>query len=311
MEFKDLELARERCANKTKKFIYVGLAIFAAVVLISIIGVIAIRQNYFELIMALIVNLAFMFIIYFVIIIFATKKEREQYRKSYKAYFIDRNLRQIFTDIYYNHEQGMPREVLWSTTMMRTGDLYSSNDYTSGKYKDVSFAQADIDIQEEHTDSDGGTTYVRIFKGRWMVFEFPKPFTFRLEVVQKHFRAHIKLRKNKETNRKIVEISTESPTFNKKFKVYAEDGFEAYYILDPAYIDHIEKLSDIYKGEMLLCFIDNKLHVAINNNKDAFEPPSSLKPLDEQAENQKVYKDIKAVTDFVDFLKLDRKLFKN
>ena len=59
----------------------------------------------------------------------------------------------------------------------------------------------------------------------------------------------------------------------------------------------------------MLCFIDNKLHVALYDNKDMFEPPNPLKTLDEQAEFSKIYQDIRAVTDYVDFLKLDRKLF--
>ena len=144
-----------------------------------------------------------------------------------------------------------------------------------------------------------------------MIFEFKKPFTFRLEIVQKWFNAHRKLPKNPKTNREIIKISTESTTFNKKFKVYAEDGFEAYYILDPAMIDRIEKLSESHKGKLLLGFIDNKLYVAISDGRDAFEPPNPFKPLDESAENQKIISDIKTITDFVDFLKLDRKLFKN
>ena len=61
----------------------------------------------------------------------------------------------------------------------------------------------------------------------------------------------------------------------------------------------------------MLCFIDNKLHVAINDNKDAFEPPRPFKPINEQAENEKIYQDIKTITDYIEFLKLDRKLFKN
>lgn len=312
MEFKDLEEARQKYASKLKKFIIAGVAILAVVLLFSFIGPSrasgpSVITGFFSFFAFAIFFIA----IFAVVAVFATRKEGKAYKKLYKAYFVERNLRQIFTDIYYNHEQGMPKEVLSSTNMMRTGDVYHSNDFTSGKYKDVSFAQADVVIQEEHTDSDGDTTYVTIFKGRWMVFEFPKPFTFRLEVVQKWFNAHKKLRKSREANRKIVKISTESPTFNKKFKVYAEDGFEAYYILDPAFIDHIEKLSDAHKGKLLLCFIDNKLHVAINDKKDAFEPGSPLKPIDEQAENQKIHDDIKTITDFVEFLKLDRKLFKN
>lgn len=308
----ELERARESYAKKLKKFIIIGFAIFAFAIFVVLInfvipGVHPSPTIFITLPAIGIITVA----ITAVIAVISTKKDAINYRKIYKAYFVERNLRQSFTDIYYNHEQGMSKEVLKSTDMIRTGDVYRSNDFTSGKYRDVAFSQADVEIQEEHTDSDGDTTYVTIFKGRWMVFEFPKSFNFRLEVVQKWFNAHKKPSKDKTLKRKIEKISTESPTFNKKFNVYAEDGFEAYYILDPAFIDHIEKLSEAHKGKLLLCFVDNRLHVGLNDKKDAFEPPSPFKPIDEKNENQKVRTDIKTITDFVDFLKLDRKLFKD
>ena len=160
-----------------------------------------------------------------------------------------------------------------------------------------------------YTDSDGNTQYVTIFKGRWMVFEFPRPFTFRLQVVQRWFNAEKKDKKDKELKRKIKRIETESVTFNKKCKVYAEDDFEAYYILDPNFINQIENLSEATNGKLMLCFIDNKLHVAIYDNKDVFEAPSVFKVIDEQAETEKINHEIKTITDYVDYLKLDRKLF--
>lgn len=311
MEFKDLDLAREKYAKKLRTFIWTALAPLLIALLLVAISVIS-KNKVIAMGILPLISIGFFFTVVIAIIaVFATRKDGETYRKLYKAYFVERNLHHFFTDIYYNHEQGIPKQVLTATDMIRTGDVYHSNDFTSGKYKDVPFTQADITIQEEHTDSDGDTTYVTIFRGRWMIFEFPKSFTFRLQVVEKWFTASKKPSKNKELKRKIEKISTESTTFNKKFNVYAEDGFEAYYILDPAMIDHIEQLSESHKGKLLLCFVDNKLHVAINDNKDAFEPPRPFKPLDETVENQKVIDDIKPITDFVDFLKLDRKLFKS
>ena len=240
---------------------------------------------------------------------FATRKDAKQYKNLYKSYFVARSLNEIFTEVKYDHNMGMPKEILKSTEMIRTGDIYTSNDYFSAKYHDVTLQQADVHIQEEHTDSDGNTSYVTIFKGRWATFEFPKKFEFRLQVVQKWFGANKKASRNSATGRTPQRITTESPTFNRKFKVFADDGFEAYYILDPAFIDHVEQLSNNQKGKIMLCFNDNKLHVAIYDKKDAFEPPRPLKAIDEAKEFSKVKNEIRAVTNFVDYLKLDRKLF--
>lgn len=239
---------------------------------------------------------------------FATRKDAAAYQKIYKAHFVEKALQEVFTDLSYSHEAGMPAEALASTEMISLGDIYTSNDFTSGKYKDTSFRQADVHIQEEHSDSDGDTSYVTIFKGRWIEFEFPKAFNFRLEVAQKWFGA-VRVPKGK-NGRKFEKFQTESPTFNKKFKIYAEDGFEVFYILDPALIDHIENLTNVHKGKFLLCFIEQKLSVAIYDNNDAFEPPNPLKSIDEAKEKTKVTNEIKLITDFVDFLRLDHKLFR-
>lgn len=242
-------------------------------------------------------------------IILAVEKQSQTYRSSYKAYFVEKNLAKTFTDLRYDRKMGLAKELLQSTQMINTGDVYSSNDLATGKYKDVAFTQADVHIQEENTDKDGHTTHSTIFKGRFMIFEFPKKFNFRLEVVERFFGANIIPGKNPETGRKFERIELESSEFNKIFKTYAEDGFEAFYILDPAFINNMIELGQEYKGKLLLCFVDNKLIVGLKDNKDAFEPPSAFKKLDETTEDTRVTEDIYLIINFIDKLKLDHKLF--
>ena len=142
-----------------------------------------------------------------------------------------------------------------------------------------------------------------------MIFEFPKKFNFKLEVVSKFFGVGRVPGRNPQTGRKFEKFEVESIDFNKKFKIYAEDGFETFYLLDPSFILKIEKVSAEYDKKMIFCFVDNKLYVGINEGKDSFEPPRPSKPIDEQLEIEKVSHDIKVITDFVDELSLDRKIF--
>lgn len=311
MEFQELEAVRQKYAKKLKIFLATGLIIFAIAMILAMGTMIFTGGDFPSGFNALPATISFFFLAILTAVVAAivTHSDAIAYKKLYKTYFVERVLNSFFTGLYYEHQQGMPKSVLASTGMINTGDVYKSNDFTSGKYKDVAFSQADVEIQEEHTDSDGNTSYDTIFKGRWMVFDFPKPFTFRLQIVQKWFGASKKLRKDARTMHKIERIHTESIDFDKKFKIYAEDGFEAYYILDPAFISHIEDLSNAHKGKLLLCFIDNRLHVGINDYSDAFEPPNPLRKIDEATELAKIHHDIKTITDFVDYLKLDHKLF--
>lgn len=236
--------------------------------------------------------------------LFFTQKEADAYRHAYKGYFVEQNFRKIFTNLSYAHDQGFDPRILRSTEMISTGDLYSSNDLTRASYKNVNFVHADAEIQTEHSDSDGNTHYVTIFKGRIMLFEFPKKFNFKLELLGRKFRAGRVPGKDKTTGRKMSKIATESSEFNHAFKIYAQDGFETFYLLDPARIAKFQDLAARYKNKLLIGFLDNTMLVAIDDGKDSFEPPKARKPIDEQAETTKVAKEIKVITDLVDELSL-------
>ena len=314
MAFQDVETAREAYHQKTKKGWLIIVGIMGVLLIAAIIFLLPklLKNPGFwalETIMPSFVLLFFIFVIGAIALSFATRKEAAAYRKAYKAYFVEQNLKNTFTDLRYSHENGLEENILDATGMINTGDRYSSNDLTIAKYKDVQFIQADAHIETEHTDSDGDTTYITIFRGRFMIFEFPKKFNFKPELIG-HFGAASIPGKNQSTGRKMTKISTESADFNHLFKIYAEDGFEAFYILDPAFMAKIEDISNRYKNRVLFGFTNNQLLIGLSDGKDSFEPPKASKPIDEQAEMSKIRADIKVITDFVDSLSLDRKLFK-
>ena len=307
MNFKDVEKLHQIYKKKFQKYICIGIAtavVFSVIALFSL-GYRSIPVLFFFVLVAGMIAM----IITIIIAVILTQNEANAYRSAYKGFFVEKALRNTFTDLYYNHETGLSESVLLESQMVNTGDVYSSNDFTTGKYKDVSFAQADAHIQVRDTDSDGNTTYDTIFKGRFMIFEFPKKFNFRLEVVERGFGASRVPRKDPATKRKIEKIELESSEFNSIFQTYAEDGFEAFYLLDPAFINNTLTLAEQHNGKILLGFFDNKLLIGLKDGKDAFEPPSVLKELDEATETTKIANDINLITNFVDVLRLDNKLF--
>ena len=188
--------------------------------------------------------------------------------------------------------------------------LFESNDYISGTYKNINFEQSDIHIQEKHEtrDSDGKkhTTWVTIFEGRWMIFDFNKNFKANLQVTQKGF-YNSKIENSNKI--KYHKIQLEDQEFNNQFRTYAQSEHEAFYILTPALMEKIKKLTNTINGKILLCFIDNKLHVGIQNNKDSFEH-NIFKKIDENKVINEISKDIKLITNFVDELDLNNNLFR-
>ena len=238
-------------------------------------------------------------------------KPLNKFTMEFKKLFVLKSLESIFTDLEYNPTLGLDEYIIRETQMMDMGDRYSSNDLIIGKYKNINIMQADVHIEEEHqtTDSNGHTTttYVTIFKGRWMIFDFNKFFKANLQLCQKGF-SNSKLNNwgNKEKFKKVM---MEDEAFNKMFRIYAQNEHEAFYILTPSLMEKIKTLTTNINGKVLFCFIDNKLHVGLQNNKDSFEH-SVFKKIDEKQIIENISKDIKLITNFVDELDLDNDLFR-
>lgn len=310
MNIQDIEKAREEYKQKYKKTFIISTVITLAV--ISIPGII-VQIRFARSIIIVISIFSFIFFSLVAGMIVSTlvcRNQAKAYQKAYKAYFVEKTLKETFTNLEYNHDKGVSREYIRATEMINTGNSYSSNDLTIAHYKNVKFLQSDAHIQVEETDSEGHTNYVTIFRGRFMIFEFPKQFNFKLELIGNRFSAYRIPGKDAKTGRKMTKKSTESGEFNSAFRIYGQDDFESFYILDPAFMVKIMNIAERYQNRLLFGFYDNKLLVALNDGKDSFEPPKFTKPINEQAEFNKIYADIKVITDFVDQLSLDNKLFK-
>ena len=286
MGFEDVEIARKAYRDKFQKY-------FLSSLLVA--GLISVAAFFAYPILAIPLFL-FIIAVVFIIITFALNKYRAAYKKAYKGYFIEQNLKKVFSNVTYDHEKGFSPDVIRESGMVRLADKFYSNDLTIAKYQKIAFAQADVGIIQVTTDDKGNTYETPIFKGRYMIFQFPKKFDYRLEVASKKFRA------TKVSGKQMKRLETESTDFNHHFKVFGEDGFESFYLLDPAVIAKIEDLGAHYKYKLLLGFYDNKLMVALDDGKDSFEPPSFMKPIDEKTEMAKIASDIKVITDFVDII---------
>ena len=292
----ELELKRQKVVSLTKKcsipFIIIGILI---IVFSIISGKNIIPFIFFDLVIGIIVTAI------------VTNKPTKEFRKLYKDRVVGDAFSKIFEDVVYTPDVGIDRKVIADTQMMYMGDIYRSNDHISAKYKGIGLEAADVNIQEEHRDSDGDTTYVTIFSGQWFIFDFNKSFKADLQVVDKHF-GNAK-RGGLFSKKKFNKVELEDIEFNKIFKVYAERDEDAFYVLSPGTMEKIKTLRNGTKGKILLCFINNKLHVGLYNGLDMFEP-KIFKKVNLQQEEEKVLGEIRIITNFVDTLNLDNDLFR-
>ena len=303
VSFDELENSRVKYRNRSLISIAVGIGIVLASIFI---------KNYFQFKMDLMAIFVIDLVVIAIVSTVIVSGPKKSYVDNFKNYFVKRTLEKIFTDLQYNPDRGIHKAVISGTGMMYTGDRYTTNDLITGKYKNINFMQSDVHIEEEHesTDSDGHTTtyYVTIFQGRWMIFDFNKTFKANVEVCEKGFsgnQANTLFGKSK-----YQKVKMESEEFNKKFRVYAQDPHDAFYIITPSLMEKIKRLEAANKGKLFLGFCNNQLHVGIHDGSDSFEPGSCFSKINEEEVMNRMSTDVSKITMFVDELELDNDLFR-
>lgn len=227
-------------------------------------------------------------------------KYYNEYKKYYKQNFVKLALEGMFDDLIYEPTKSISKSEIEATHIIRRGNKFSGDDYISASYHGVPFVHSDITIQQV-TSNGKNTTTTTYFKGKWMAFDFNKAFSEYVIIVEKKGGAII----DKKTNNK---VEMESIEFNNKFKVYATDDHTAFYLITPQFLTSLEKLRDNTNGQLILAFINGKLHIALHTNKNSLEPKLFVK-VDTKVINS-IRDELKVITDFLDALAVDKPNFR-
>ncbi|MBO4494269.1 MAG: DUF3137 domain-containing protein [Clostridiales bacterium] len=237
------------------------------------------------------------------------RKKLNEYRNFYKTHYVYEMVRQVIPDAIYQPEYGFPSQQISQTGLMQMGNIYKSEDYIRGTYNNVAFERSDILIQNETNDSEGHSSTTTYLRGRWMIFESNKNFEADLQIIQQGF-GYARKRTSiftKKAERRHA-FKTEDAMFNKMFKCLCQNEVEAFYLLTPGLMQGLMQLASQSDGKIMIGFVDNQLHVAINSRKDHLEPPIYHSPNNDDI--MQVQREINAVTSFVEGLNLDRQIFK-
>ncbi|MGB4660020.1 MAG: DUF3137 domain-containing protein [Mobilitalea sp.] len=241
--------------------------------------------------------------------LFGCQKKVADYRGFFKSIFVEAPFRNAFEQITYQSDQGFDKELIKNTGLMCLGNIYTTNDYMQGYYKDVRFERADVKIQQ-HV-SNGKTSYtVTYFNGRWLILDFNKEFQFDLQILTKGFYNSKKKGSfftSDDERRHRIEL--EDVEFNEMFHVFGQDDHEAFYILTPQFMAILKDMASTLDGEFMFGFINNQLHIAINTGKDAMEH-SVLSRVNSFPVEQEVQKEINVIITIIDGLDLDSNIFK-
>lgn len=308
MNREELNKMQTKILKKNKICNYTLGILLLLILFITLIIVINKRITFVFIIFIIFIEIIFGIAMMIIIKNIINGKDIKKFNKEYKNIYVLNFLKQNFENIIYKPEEGISKKDIKKYNTLNLGDKFTSNDYICGTYKNVKFEQSDIHIQEkyEEEDKDGNKiiTWETIFEGRYMIFDFNKNFKSNVQVISDDFikRSLPHIKNNKK-------VKLEDIEFNKMFKIYSEIEHDAFYILTPHFMEKIKKLYKELDAPIKLTFMENKLHVAVNNGEDSFEY-NVLNPINEEEIEQDIIKDIKLITDFVNELNLDNDLFK-
>lgn len=236
--------------------------------------------------------------------IYLYNKEKNEFTSVVKEIIIKGLFEESFDNVIYQPNKGFDEDFIDKTNLYEIGNRYSSNDLLSATYKDVGFMQADI-LKQQVTSNGKTTTTTTLFHGRWFICDFIKDFDGYHQIRSNGFF------KNKKPfvffGDKLKHFEFEDQKFNDKFTTYTSNKQEAYYLINPGYMQRISDFVDYVNCEVVLGLIDNKLHVAIYNNEDAFEVKGKNLSADFVS---RIEEDIKLIKLIIDELDLELDIFK-
>ncbi|MBN2300457.1 MAG: DUF3137 domain-containing protein [Acholeplasmataceae bacterium] len=229
---------------------------------------------------------------------------RSTFRKLIKNELITALLKDEFDDVYYDAKSSIPISRITQTGMVKRPDRSSAEDYIKGRYKGVEFEVCDINLKErvETRDAKGNTTvtYQTYFKGRWYIYKFERKFDEELRIVEG--RGYGISKKN------LVKIDTESMIFNKKFAIYASSQEYGFYHITSSMIEKLLELEKLHRGSILYYFVDDELHIGVNDGKDYME--ISMKTPINKESLKSFMSDIELIPAIINELRLDSIKFK-
>lgn len=178
-------------------------------------------------------------------------------------------------------------------------DRSKYEDYITGQRRDVDFELFEAHLEEKRTTTDSKgrtrTTWVTVFKGQCLRFDFHKTFYGRTLITRD---AGFFNRFNGQKG--LQRAGLEDPEFEKIFEVFTTDQVESRYLLTPDLMQKLVDLERTFKGGKLkACFDGGEMFITVQGG-NLFEPGSMFKPLDSPDRVRELLDDFNAVFLIID-----------
>ncbi len=201
----------------------------------------------------------------------------KDYTSEFKNLIIEPLIKEIDENLSYMPNAHIAKENFTRSRLFTTHpDRLGGNDYIRGKIDGIKIELSDIHAQKKHKDSKGRTSWSTIFQGLFILCEFNKHLKSQTVILpdsaQNTFGTLIGnwLQANNISRNELVKM--DNVAFEKEFVVYSNDQIEARYILTHTLMSKLLNFKKKSKHPLYISFLGGKIYMAIEYNKDLFEP---------------------------------------
>ena len=196
-------------------------------------------------------------------------------KKKYTRNFLQDALNKLFKNVEYNPNKHIELDKINEAKMVNSfNKKVTGKNYISGEYKGIKFIQSDIHLynEKQYTVSTSTATatnqnIITHFKGTWLIFNLKNHTKQELYIIDNNFKYELELY-NRPGYKK--DIKSKSKEFNFLYKIITNDKNNKN-LLTTKLINTIIKLNkELNDGSLMIGLIDNKLHIAIETNKETF-----------------------------------------
>jgi len=237
----------------------------------------------------------------------------KDYTSEFKEKIIKPLISELDSNLNYTSKQHVPQHLFENAKLFTSEiDRLNGNDFVNGEIDEVKIQFSDIHAEKRTKSADDKESWSTIFKGLFIVAEFNKHFNAHTVILpdsaQSNFGDLIGswLQSNNSNRDELVKM--DSPEFEKEFVVYSSDQIEARYILSHSLMKRLLSFKNKSKHPVYISFVGESIHMAIEYNKDLFEP-SVFRSLLEYKIAMEYVQTLHLAIGIIDELKLNEKLW--
>ncbi|CZE46179.1 hydrogenase expression/formation protein [Campylobacter geochelonis] len=221
---------------------------------------------------------------------------------DFKHKIMAKIVKSISPDLKYIVDKYISYDEFSYPSMYKYPDIYRGNDLIYGNIDGIEIKFSDINTQEivQVPDRNGRSKKVhrRIFQGICFIADF-----------NKHFSSRTYISSSNETIMHGEKAYMDDSEFEREFDVFTDDQINARYIITPLFMQQFLKLKNIFDCPINAAFIENKIYIYIEFNKDSFEPDIKQSLIGENSIVKRYKDEILDLLNLVKELNLNRKIF--